>query len=240
MRISPDEIVFWEYGFINLNLTIVMTWAIMILLVIGAWLITRNLKTSIDNRSRWQNILEIIVLLINDQIKEIGLKNPKKYIGFIGTLFLFIAVSSILSIIPWYEPPTASLSTTVALAISVFISVPVFGIAERGFWKYLKTYIEPKFFMLPLNIISEISRTIALAIRLFGNMMSSGLVATILISLAPFFFPMIMDALGLLTGVIQAYIFAILASVYIAAATQNEEEEISNIELQQLNDKNLN
>lgn len=240
MRISPDEIVFWEYGFINLNLTIVMTWAIMILLVIGAWLITRNLKTSIDNRSRWQNILEMIVLLINDQIKEIGLKNPKKYIGFIGTLFLFIAVSSILSIIPWYEPPTASLSTTVALAISVFISVPVFGIAERGFWKYLKTYIEPKFFMLPLNIISEISRTIALAIRLFGNMMSSGLVATILISLAPFFFPMIMDALGLLTGVIQAYIFAILASVYIAAATQNEEEEISNVELQQLNDKNLN
>lgn len=240
MRISPDEIVFWEYGFINLNLTIVMTWAIMILLVIGAWLITRNLKTSINNRSRWQNILEIIVLLINDQIKEIGLKNPKKYIGFIGTLFLFIAVSSILSIIPWYEPPTASLSTTVALAISVFISVPVFGIAERGFWKYLKTYIEPKFFMLPLNIISEISRTIALAIRLFGNMMSSGLVATILISLAPFFFPMIMDALGLLTGVIQAYIFAILASVYIAAATQNEEEEISNLELQQLNDKNLN
>lgn len=240
MRISPDEIVFWEYGFINLNLTIVMTWAIMILLVIGAWLITRNLKTSINNRSRWQNILEMIVLLINDQMKEIGLKNPKKYIGFIGTLFLFIAVSSILSIIPWYEPPTASLSTTVALAISVFISVPVFGIAERGFWKYLKTYIEPKFFMLPLNIISEISRTIALAIRLFGNMMSSGLVATILISLAPFFFPMIMDALGLLTGVIQAYIFAILASVYIAAATQNEEEEISNVELQQLNDKNLN
>lgn len=240
MRISPDEIVFWEYGFINLNLTIVMTWAIMILLVIGAWLITRNLKTSINNRSRWQNILEIIVLLINDQIKEIGLKNPKKYIGFIGTLFLFIAVSSILSIIPWYEPPTASLSTTVALAISVFISVPVFGIAERGFWKYLKTYIEPKFFMLPLNIISEISRSIALAIRLFGNMMSSGLVATILISLAPFFFPMIMDALGLLTGVIQAYIFAILASVYIAAATQNEEEEISNVDFQKLNDKNLN
>lgn len=240
MRISPDEKIFWEYGFINLNLTIVMTWVIMILLVVGAWLITRNLKTSINNRSRWQNILEIIVLLINDQIKEIGLKNPKKYIGFIGTLFLFIAVSSILSIIPWYEPPTASLSTTVALAISVFISVPVFGIAERGFWKYLKTYIEPKFFMLPLNIISEISRTIALAIRLFGNMMSSGLVATILISLAPFFFPMIMDALGLLTGVIQAYIFAILASVYIAAATQNEEEEISNVELQQLNDKNLN
>src|SRR5690625_7729627 len=116
MRISPDEIVFWEYGFINLNLTIVMTWAIMILLVIGAWLITRNLKTSIDNRSRWQNLLEIIVLLINDQIKEIGLKNPKKYKGYISTLFLFIAVYSIFSIIPCFEPPAASLSTNGAFA----------------------------------------------------------------------------------------------------------------------------
>lgn len=226
MRISPDQKIFWEYGFVQLNLTIVMTWVIMILLVLGSWLITRNLKSSIK-RSNWQNILEMIVLMINDQIKEIGLENPKKYIGYIGTLFLFIAVSSILTIIPWYEAPTASLSTTVALALSVLVSVPVFGIAERGLKKYLKTYVQPKFFMLPLNIISEISRTIALAIRLFGNMMSSGLVATILISLAPFFFPMIMDALGLLTGVIQAYIFAILASVYIAAATQNSENNSS-------------
>lgn len=224
MRISPDQKVFWEYGFININLTIVTTWALMILLVVGAWLITRKLKTDIK-RSSWQNILEMLILMTRDQIKEVGLKKPDKYIGFIGTLFLFIATSNLLSIVPWYEPPTGSLSTTVALALSVFVAVPVFGIAKGGIRSYLRSYLQPNFIMLPFNIISEISRTLALAVRLFGNIMSGGLIATVLISIVPFFFPMIMSALGLLTGMIQAYIFAILATVYIAAATQDAERK---------------
>lgn len=221
MRISPDQMVFWEYGFININLTIVTTWVLMLLLALGAWLITRNLKSEIKT-SRWQNVLEMLVIMIRDQIKEVGLKRPEKYIGFIGTLFLFIAVSNLLTIVPWYEAPTGSLSTTAALAISVFIAVPVFGIADGGLKGYLRSYLQPNFIMLPFNIISEISRTLALAVRLFGNIMSGGLIATVLISIVPFFFPMIMSALGLLTGMIQAYIFAILATVYIAAATQEE------------------
>ena len=220
MRISPDQVIFWEYGFITLNLTIVTTWALMILLVFGAWLITRNLKSDI-NASRWQNILEMLVLMIRDQIKEVGLKKPEKYMGFIGTLFLFIAVSNLLIILPWYEAPTGSLSTTAALAISVFIAVPFFGVSEGGVKKYLSIYLQPNFMMLPFNIIGEISRTLALAVRLFGNIMSGGLIATVLISIVPFFFPMIMSAMGMLTGMIQAYIFAILATVYIAAATQD-------------------
>ncbi|MGB3345162.1 MAG: F0F1 ATP synthase subunit A [Aequorivita sp.] len=224
MRISPDEKIFWEYGFMHLNLTIVTTWALMILLVVGAWLITRNLKAEIKT-TRWQNVLEMLVLMIRDQIKEVGLKKPEKYMGFIGTLFLFIAVSNLLTIVPWYEAPTASLSTTTALAISVFIAVPVFGIVEGGIKNYLRSYLQPNFIMLPFNIISEISRTLALAVRLFGNIMSGGLIATVLISIVPFFFPMIMSALGLLTGMIQAYIFAILATVYIAAATQDVERK---------------
>jgi len=224
MRISPDQKIFWEYGFININLTIITTWALMILLVVGAWLITRKLKTDIK-RSRWQNILEMLILMTRDQIKEVGLKKPDKYIGFIGTLFLFIATSNLLSIVPWYEPPTGSLSTTVALALSVFVAVPVFGIAKGGIRSYLRSYLQPNFIMLPFNIISEISRTLALAVRLFGNIMSGGLIATVLISIVPFFFPMIMSALGLLTGMIQAYIFAILATVYIAAATQDAERK---------------
>ena len=223
MRISPDQMIFWEYGFININLTIVTTWALMLLLGLGAWLITRNLKSEIKT-SRWQNVLEMLVIMIRDQIKEVGLKKPEKYIGFIGTLFLFIAVSNLLTIVPWYEAPTGSLSTTAALAISVFIAVPVFGIAGGGLKGYLRSYLQPNFIMLPFNIISEISRTLALAVRLFGNIMSGGLIATVLISIVPFFFPMIMSALGLLTGMIQAYIFAILATVYIAAATQEEKE----------------
>ena len=224
MRISSDQKVFWEYGFINLNLTIVTTWVLMVLLVVGAWLITRNLKTDIK-RSRWQNILEMLILMILDQIKEVGLNKPEKYIGFIGTLFLFIATSNLLTIAPWYEAPTGSLSTTTALAISVFIAVPVFGIAEGGLKGYLRSYLQPNFIMLPFNIISEVSRTLALAVRLFGNIMSGGLIATVLISIVPFFFPMIMSALGLLTGMIQAYIFAILATVYIAAATQDAQRK---------------
>jgi F-type H+-transporting ATPase subunit a len=222
MRISPDEMIFWEYGFMHLNLTIVTTWVLMVLLTLGAWLITRNLKTEIKT-SRWQNVLEMLVLMIRDQIKEVGLSKPEKYMGFIGTLFLFIAVSNLLTIVPWYEAPTASLSTTTALAISVFIAVPVFGIAQGGLKSYLRSYLQPNFIMLPFNIISEISRTLALAVRLFGNIMSGALIANVLISIVPFFFPMIMSALGLLTGMIQAYIFAILATVYIAAATQDVE-----------------
>ena len=220
MRISPDQKIFWEYGFISLNLTIVTTWILIILLVTGAWLITRNLKSDIKT-TRWQNILEMLVILISDQIKEVGLKKPEKYIGFIGTLFLFIAVSNLLMLVPWYEPPTASLSTTAALAICVFIAVPIFGVSEGGIKGYLRSYLQPNFIMLPFNIIGEISRTLALAVRLFGNIMSGGLIASVLLSIAPFFFPIIMSALGMLTGMIQAYIFAVLATVYIAAATRD-------------------
>lgn len=220
MRLSPDQKIFWEYEFVNLNLTIVTTWVIMMILVVTSWLITRNLRTDIK-ATRWQTILEMIVLAIIEQIEDLGMTKPGKYIGFIGTMFLFIVTSNLFSIFPWYEPPTGSLSTTTALAISVFIAVPVFGITQNGFKNYLSSYVQPNFLMLPFNIIGEISRTVSLAMRLFGNIMSGGLILAILLSIAPFFFPVIMNALGMLTGVVQAYIFAILAGVYIAAATKD-------------------
>lgn len=220
MRLSPDETIFWQHGFFTINLTLVTTWFVMLVMVIGAALITRKLKTGI-RISRWQCILEMLVLTINDQIEDIGLKNPKEYIGFLGTLFLFIVISNIFSVLPFYEPPTGSLSTTAALAICVLLAVPFFGIVKTGFRGYLKTYIEPTFIMLPFNLLGEITRTLALAVRLFGNVMSGGLIVAILLSITPFFFPIVMQALGLLTGVVQAYIFGILATVYIAAAVQN-------------------
>jgi F-type H+-transporting ATPase subunit a len=211
--------IFWQYGFLKLNATMVFTWALMFALAIGSKLITRKLSTDL-NRSRWQNLLEIVVTGIVKQIEEIGLSQPRKYIGFLGTLFLFVALASLCTIIPGYEPPTGSLSTTVALALCVFVAVPLFGIEERGLGSYLKSYIEPTFIMLPFNIISEISRTLALAVRLFGNMMSGAMIIGILLTITPFIFPIIMTALGLLTGMVQAYIFSILAAVYIAAATR--------------------
>ncbi|MDO9037336.1 MAG: F0F1 ATP synthase subunit A [Lutibacter sp.] len=220
MKLSPDETVFWEYGFINLNLTIVTTWAIMLVLAVVSWWITRNLKKDLQI-SRWQSLLEIVVITINNQIEEIGISKPAKYIGFIGTLFLFIATANLFVIFPWYQAPTGSISTTAALALCVFFAVPFFGISEKGIQDYLKSYVQPTIIMLPFNLIGEVSRTLALAIRLFGNIMSGGIIVAILLSVAPLLFPIIMNAIGLLTGMVQAYIFSILAAVYIAAAVKN-------------------
>ncbi|MDQ2860859.1 MAG: F0F1 ATP synthase subunit A [Pseudomonadota bacterium] len=219
MRLSADQLIFWHHGIFKLNGTIAFTWALMLALVIGAKLITRNLSTDLQ-RSRWQNLLEIVVLGIEKQIEDLGLRNPRKYIGFLGTLFLFVASASLCTIIPGYEPPTGSLSTTAALALCVFVAVPFFGIEEQGLGGYLKSYVEPTVIMLPFNIISELSRTLALAVRLFGNMMSGTMIIAILLTITPFIFPIAMSALGLLTGMVQAYIFSILAAVYIAAATR--------------------
>lgn len=219
MHLSPDEIIYWESGFFKLNATIVFTWVLMMLLVVGSRLITRKLSTGLE-RDRWQNVLEIGVLAIVDQLKDIGLASPRRYIGFLGTLIVFLAASALLSVIPGYQAPTGSLSTTTALALCVFVAVPVFGIGEGGFGNYLKSYVQPTFIMLPFNIIGEISRTLALAVRLFGNMMSGAMIIAILLTITPFIFPVVMMAIGLLTGMVQAYIFFILAAVYIAAATQ--------------------
>jgi F-type H+-transporting ATPase subunit a len=222
MRLSPDEIIFWQDGFFKVNATIVFTWGLMLIMAIGAKLITRKL-TSEHTRSRWQNLLEIVVTGIATQIEEVGLRNPKKYLGFLGTLFLFVAFASLCTVIPGYEPPTGSLSTTVALALCVLVAVPLFGIEDQGVGGYLKSYIEPTFIMLPFKINSEVSRTLALAVRLFGNMMSGAMIIAILLTITPFIFPIVMTLLGLLTGMVQAYIFSILAAVYIAAATRKPE-----------------
>jgi len=225
MRLSPDETVFLQYGFVSINATIVWTWAIMLLLVVISILVTRNLRTDI-HISRWQCLLEMLVKGINKQIEEVGLKQPEKYIGFLGTLFLFTGTSNICIIFPVYEPPTGSLSTTAAMALSVFFAVPIFGISRCGLIGYLKSYTHPNFIMVPFHIISEISRTIALAVRLFGNIMSGSMIVAILLSIAPFIFPMLMNVLGLLIGVIQAYIFSILATVYIASGITVDEKMI--------------
>ena len=219
MDISPDQTVFWQHSVVTINLTIVTTWVLMLVMVVAARLVTSRLKTDIQI-SRWQCALEMIVTSINGQIKDVGLDNPQQYIGFIGTLFLFIAMANASIVFPGYTPPTASLSTTAALAICVFIAVPFFGIEKSGIGGYLKTYIQPNVIMLPFNIIGEFSRTLALAVRLFGNIMSGGLIVAILLSITPLIFPLVMNALGLLTGMVQAYIFGVLATVYIAAAVK--------------------
>ncbi len=219
MHLSPDAVVLWSHGFVKLNATILATWGLTLVFAVGSWLITRKLAGGI-RRSRWQNFLEIVITGIEGQIKGVGLAEPKKYLGFLGTLFLFVAGSALATVLPGFEPPTASLSTTAALALCVFVAVPFYGILEKGVGGYLKSYLKPTFFMLPFNVIGELSRTLALAVRLFGNMMSGAMIIAILLTITPFIFPILMTALGLLTGMVQAYIFSILAAVYIAAATK--------------------
>jgi len=220
VRLSPDDIILWQHGFLKLNGTIAFTWGLMLLLAVGSKLITRKLSTALE-RSRWQSLLEILVTGIEGQIADVGLRQPRTYIGFLGTLFLFIAMANLCTVIPGYEPPTGSLSTTAALALCVLAAVPFYGIKEEGLHGYLRSYAEPTIIMLPFNIISELSRTLALAVRLFGNMMSGTMILAILLTITPFIFPIAMSALGLLTGMVQAYIFSILAAVYIAAATRD-------------------
>ena len=220
MHLSPDDIIFWQHGIFKLNATIAYTWGLMLVLVVGSKLVTRGLSTGLE-RSRWQNLLEIVVAGIKQQIVEVGLRAPEKYLGFLGTLFVFVATASLFTIVPSYEPPTGSLSTTAALAICVFVAVPLYGIKDQGLSEYLGEYLQPTVIMLPFNIISELSRTLALAVRLFGNMMSGTMIIAILLTITPFIFPIAMSALGLLTGMVQAYIFSILATVYIAAATRS-------------------
>lgn len=221
--ITPDGTVLWDGGFVNVNLTLVTTWVVMAVLIGGAWLVTRRLRTG-PEMSRWQNGLEVVVDVLRNQIREISGQPPERYLAFVGTLFIFIFVSGALAILPGYVPPTASLSTTAALALCVLLAVPGYGIAAQGVRAYLRGYLRPNPLMLPLNILSELSRTLALAVRLFGNVMSFAKIVAILLSIAPLLFPAVLNALGLLTGAIQAYIFSVLAVVYLAAGSQTRHE----------------
>jgi F-type H+-transporting ATPase subunit a len=219
MELSPDGIIFWQTGAFKLNLTIAMTWLNMLLLSGGSALVTRRLRDD-GQLSRWQNLLEVLVSGIEQQIADMGLAPPREFLPFLGTLFVFVLFANLLAVVPGYRPPTGSLSTTAALAISVFVAVPWWGIRRRGLRGFFGLYIKPSIFMLPFNILGELSRTLALAVRLFGNIMSGSMIAGILLTVTPLFFPVVMQLLGLITGVIQAYIFAILAAVYIAAAAK--------------------
>ncbi len=223
MEISPDNITY-QVGPLVLNATIVFTWLVMALLVLLSWLITRNLRTD-GEIPRGQTVLEAIVQAVRDQISEISPQNPDRYLPFVGTLFLFIATTNLLGLVPGFQQPAASLSTTTALALCVLVAVPLYGVSRLGLGDYLRQYLQPSPLMLPFNIIGELSRTVALAVRLFGNIMSGTMIAGLLLAIAPLFFPILLQLLGLVTGLIQAYIFAVLAMVYIASAAQIQEEE---------------
>ena len=214
-HISLDAPVVFRLGSIPVGLEVVTTWAIMAALTLAAWLGTR--KRSLQPGSL-QAFWEVVVSMLEAQLREVLNRDPRPHMPLIGTLFIFIAACNLSPLIPGVRAPTASLETTAALALIVFFSAHIQGVRALGLRHYLKAYIEPNPLFLPLNVVGEISRTFSLMVRLFGNIMSHELVLGIVISLAALLVPVPFMALGVLVGLIQAYIFSILATVFLGAA----------------------
>ena len=219
-------------GDLSVPLSTWMAWGVMAELVLVSWLLRRHLgKAGI---SRLEHIFEMFMEQLLSLIKEIVGAAPEPYVPLVGTLFIFVLTSNLLGMIPGLSSPTGDLSVTAALAVVVFFSVPFYGVRTRGGRAYLRTYLEPNPFMLPFNVLGELTRTLSLAVRLFGNIMSGeflmlvviGVVTTLLKGYARVFLPvsivltLFLSVLSLITAAIQAYIFTVLALVYIGAAVE--------------------
>jgi F-type H+-transporting ATPase subunit a len=202
-------------GPLPITVPIMVTWGLIAALALGSWIATRSLNIA---PSRLQMVIELIVGAIEGQIRDTMGVAPKPYVPLIGTLFLFILAANWSSLIPGIEPPTARIETDAALALIVFFAVIYFGIRARGFVGYLKTFSEPTFIMIPLNIVETFTRTFSLIVRLFGNIMSGAFIIGIILSLAGLLVPIPFMGIELLLGAIQAYIFTVLAMVFIASA----------------------
>ena len=220
---SPlESTILAQIGPVPITQAIVTTWAIMALLVIGSLLLTRNLTLRPNRR---QAMLELVVATLDTQIVQTSGAKPAPYRAFIGTLFLFILVANWSSLIPGVEPPTAQLETDAALALLVFVSVIWFGVRGDGVGGYLKSFASPNPVMIPLNILQSLTRVFSMFVRLFGNVMSGVFVIGIVASLAGLLVPIPLMALDLLTGLVQAYIFAILAMVFITSTVEDGQSD---------------
>ncbi|WP_193187518.1 F0F1 ATP synthase subunit A [Nisaea sediminum] len=211
----------FQLGPVPISRPVVTTWAIMAVLVSVSWLLTRP-------RSRWHDralfVIETVVIGILNQIRDVVGDNARALLPLLGTLFLFIVAANLSGILPGVEGPTAKIETPAALAVAVFFSVHYFGIRARGLLGYLATFAKPKLIMLPLNLVSEVTRTLSLMVRLFGNVMSGEFMIGLVVALAGLFVPIPVMALEILIGLIQAYIFTILAAVFIGAAMDPRQE----------------
>ncbi len=222
MQGSPlTSSVLFHLGPIAIARPVVTTWVIMIVLTVLCRLVTRRLQMQPDGR---QAVLEIIVTGIAQQIEDVMRGDARPFLPLLATLFIFLAVANLSGVLPAVEAPTAKLETPAALALIVFFSVHYFGIRARGFRGYLASFAEPKLIMLPLNILSEVTRTFSLMVRLFGNVMSGEFVIALVVALAGLFVPIPLMVLEILVGLVQAYIFTVLAAVFIGAAVGHAEK----------------
>jgi F-type H+-transporting ATPase subunit a len=213
--------VLFHAGPVPITRPVVTTWAIMLVLSITSWLVTRRLRLRPDRR---QAMVESVVTGIIRQIEDVIGKDARPFLPFIGTLFIFVVTANLSGVLPGGEAPTSKLETPAALALIVFFSVHYFGMRTRGLFGYLASFAEPKLIMLPLNIVSEVTRTFSLMVRLFGNVMSGEFVIALVVALAGLFVPIPLMVLEILVGVVQAYIFTVLATVFIGAAIGSVEQ----------------
>ena len=207
--------VVFRAGPVDVTRTVVTTWAIMAVLAAGSWALTRRLG---GTPSRGQAVLELLVTGILSQIEEVTRRDARPLLPLLGTLFLFLLAANVSGVLPGVQAPTANLATPAALALIVFLAVHAFGVRARGLGGYLQSFAEPKLFMLPLNVLAEITRTFSLMVRLFGNIMSGEFLIALVLALAGLILPIPLMALELLIGVVQAYIFSVLATVFNGAA----------------------
>jgi len=213
---SPlESALLFELGPMRVSTAVVVTWLLMLLLATGSWLLTRRLSL---RPTAMQSLLELLVETLDGQIRDTMQSSPERYRALIGSLFIFILAANWSSLIPGVDPPTAVLETDTALALVVLAASIGYGIAVKGLGGYLRTFAEPSWVMIPLNIVEQLTRTFSLIVRLFGNIMSGVFVIGIALSLAGLLVPIPFMALDLLTGAIQAYIFSVLAMVFIGAA----------------------
>ncbi len=213
----PD--IVFHIGPVPVDRAVVTTWVIMAMILVAAILAFRRPAAG----GAVQTALEIVVETIANQVREILRRDPWPFMPLIGSLFIFLAVANLAAVVPGGRPPTGHIETPAALAVIVFFSVHFYGIRARGLGAYLRHYVEPNPLLLPLNVLSEVTRTFSLMIRLFGNMMSHEFVLAIVVFLAGLFVPIPFMLLGILIGLIQAYIFTVLAAVYIGAAVGSVE-----------------
>jgi F-type H+-transporting ATPase subunit a len=219
MKSPLSSVALFHLGPVPIGAAVVVTWSIMAVLVLGSVWVRRRL-TLVPSTS--QAVFEMIVDVVDSQIRDTMRVEPARYRAFIGTLFVFIFVANWSSLVPGIEPPTAHLETDAALALLVFLSVIRYGVQAGGVRGYLATFASPNPVMIPLNFIESLTRAFSLLVRLFGNVMSGVFVIGIVASLAGLLVPIPLMALDLLTGAVQAYIFAVLAMVFIAGAVDDD------------------
>jgi F-type H+-transporting ATPase subunit a len=216
MQPSPlGSVVLFHLGPVPVTRPVVTTWAIMALLSLGSWAMTRRLGVRPGRR---QAVLELVVAGIAAQIKDVTGTESRPFLPMLGTLFIFLAAANLSGVLPGVEAPTGKLETPAALALIVFVSVHYFGVRARGALGYLASFAKPKLIMLPLNLVSQVTRTFSLMVRLFGNVMSGEFLIGLIVALAGLFVPIPLMALEILVGLVQAYIFTVLATVFIGAA----------------------